>query len=137
MDIYSDGGARGNPGPAACAFVVLENGKVIHKDSKFLGKATNNQAEYQGVILALNYLITQSTNLQIRFFLDSELVAKQLTGLYRVKDSDLKKLFLEIQKILEKISGKIIFKNIPRTKNKLADFLVNKTLDMNQGYIAK
>ena len=129
MDIYSDGGARGNPGPAACAFVVLENGKVIHKDSKFLGKATNNQAEYQGVILALNYLITQSTNLQIRFFLDSELVAKQLTGLYRVKDSDLKKLFLEIQKILEKISGKIIFKNIPRTKNKLADFLVNETLD--------
>ena len=132
MDIYSDGGARGNPGPAACAFVVLENGKVLHKEGKYLGKATNNQAEYQGVISALLWVAQfPISNFQfpINFYLDSELVAKQINGVYKVKDRNLKKLFSEVQKIIGRLKTKITFQNIPRTKNKPADFLVNETLD--------
>jgi len=132
MDIYSDGGARGNPGPAASAFIVLDDGNVIYKDSKFLGKATNNVAEYQGVLLALAWLVNSSIQYpvsSIRFFMDSELIVHQINGHYKVKDKKLKELFLEVQAFLKKIQPKIIFKNIPRTKNKLADFLVNKTLD--------
>jgi len=132
MDIYSDGGARGNPGPAASAFIVLDDGNVIYKDSKFLGKATNNVAEYQGVLLALAWLVNSSIQYPvsgIQFFMDSELIVHQINGHYKVKDKKLKELFLEVQAFLKKIQPKIIFKNIPRTKNKLADFLVNKTLD--------
>lgn len=132
MDIFSDGGARGNPGPAACAFVVLDCGRVVHKESKFLGKTTNNVAEYCGVIGALQWIAQFPIfNFQfpINFYMDSELIAKQINGTYKVKDKDLKRLFLEVTKLLGKIHGKIIFKNIPRAKNKLADFLVNKTLD--------
>lgn len=133
MDIFSDGGARGNPGPAACAFIVIEDGKVLYKGSKLLGNTTNNVAEYNGVILALEWVLAnQSTNRSINFYVDSELIAKQINGTYKVKDKDLKLLFLEVTKLLGKIHRKIIFKNIPRAKNKLADYLVNETLDNNE-----
>jgi len=132
MEIFSDGGARGNPGPAACAFVVFEDKQVLHKEAKYLGRATNNQAEYNGVLLALNWLVTSSVKYPasgIEFFVDSELVAKQIMGIYRVKDKSLKELYLKVSEILKKIPVTVSFRNIPRTKNKLADFLVNKTLD--------
>lgn len=131
MDIFSDGGARGNPGPAACAFVVVDNdGKVVHKRSKFLGDATNNRAEYQGVALALNWLLSNEvTKTPINFYMDSELVVKQLNRDYKVKDQNLKNLFFYINNLLLKIKPKIIFQHVPRLKNKLADFLVNKELD--------
>lgn len=134
MIIHSDGGARGNPGPGACAFIVEQNKRVVAKGSKYLGEVTNNFAEYSGVLLALNWLLKKSpfTNYHspIIFLMDSELVVRQLTGLYKVKDENLKKLFVEVKNITAKISSDIIFKNIPREENKLADFLVNKTLDL-------
>lgn len=138
MDIFSDGGARGNPGPAACAFVVLDGGKVVHREAKYLGETTNNVAEYQGVILALSWLCRLPVNhpaplagrqSPITFYVDSELVANQIKGKYKVKDQKLQELFARVQSLLKKIPLKIIFKNIPRTKNKLADFLVNQILD--------
>lgn len=132
--IFSDGGARGNPGPAACAFVCVSvSGSVIHKASKYLGSATNNFAEYQGVILALNWMNLNKNLLEngIIFNLDSELVVNQINGKYKVKEETLKKLMLIIRNLLEKVETKIIFKNIPREKNKLADFLVNEELDRN------
>jgi ribonuclease HI len=130
--IHTDGGARGNPGPAACAFVAEVGGKIIKEESLFLGNSTNNSAEYQGVILALKWFGDTYKTIQVgsvTFYLDSELVVRQLNGVYKVKDKKLIELFLQINKLLKNINLKISYKNIPRTKNKLADFLVNKELD--------
>jgi ribonuclease HI len=130
--VYCDGGARGNPGPAASAFVVIQNGKIIHKESKYLGKATNNVAEYGSVLLALIWLFKNhksSVGLQIIVNLDSELVTKQMSGLYKVKNAKLKEMYVKGKGIESKMSTKILYKWTPRDKNRLADFLVNKELD--------
>lgn len=132
--VFSDGGARGNPGPAASAFVCISgNGVVVHKASKYLGNATNNFAEYQGVILALTWMGQNKKLLdgEITFNMDSELVVNQINGKYKVKEETLKKLMLIIRNLLEKVETKISFVSIPREKNKLADFLVNTELDRN------
>jgi len=130
--IHTDGGARGNPGPAACAFVAEFSGKTIGNKSLFLGVSTNNCAEYQGVLLALNWLNENRKNFAavgVTFYLDSELVARQLSGKYKVKDKKLIELFLQATTLSKKISLEINYKNIPREENKIADFLVNKELD--------
>jgi ribonuclease HI len=130
--IYTDGGSRGNPGPAACAFVVEKNGRAVFKNSKFLGKATNNFAEYSGVILALKWLNeNKPKDTSIVFYLDSELVVKQINAVYRVKDEGLRNLFFEALTLMKKLGGNFIFKHIPREKNKIADLLVNVELDKN------
>lgn len=142
--IHSDGGARGNPGPGACAYVIEENGRIIAKGSKYLGKVTNNFAEYQGVLLALNdpnvhtsNVITQSANIanqidkQITFYLDSELVVKQLTGLYKVKNKDLIRLNGEVNKLIAERGLQIKFRHVLRHHNKIADAMVNEELDKN------
>jgi len=130
--IYTDGGSRGNPGPAACAFVVEKNGIDIFKNSKYLGKATNNFAEYSGVILALKWLNENSPKgSSVVFYLDSELVVKQINAIYKVKDKDLRNLFFEALSLMKKFGSDFIFKHIPREKNKTADLLVNVELDKN------
>ncbi len=134
LKIYCDGGARGNPGPASAAFVVEKDGKVIFKNSKYLGNATNNIAEYNAAILALRWLQENPdafSDQGVLFFLDSELVAKQLSGLYKIKNENLRNLFFTARALEKKIDKKIFYTNVSRTKNKLADFLVNKTLDEN------
>jgi len=134
--IHTDGGARGNPGPAACAFVAEVGEKIIQKESSFLDISTNNYAEYQGVILALKWLSANYKNLSATsaiFYLDSELVARQLSGVYKVKDQKLIELFLRVGKLSKNINLKIFYKSIPRSKNKVADFLVNEELDRNSG----
>ena len=130
--IHTDGGARGNPGPAACAFVAELSGKTIGKKSLFLGVSTNNCAEYQGVLLALNWLNENRKNLSagvVTFYLDSELVARQLSGKYKVKDKKLMELFIRAINLSTKIGLKINYRNIPRAENKNADLLVNEELD--------
>jgi ribonuclease HI len=130
--VHTDGGSRGNPGPAACAFIIEHGGKMIHKESKYLGRTTNNIAEYKGVLLALRWIKLHERSFlggTFIFFLDSELIVKQLNGLYRVKDEKLRELFYQINSLFKKDGLKIMFKNIPRNKNKIADFLVNKELD--------
>lgn len=130
--VHTDGGARGNPGPAACAFVAEEGEKIIYKGSKYLGSSTNNSAEYQGVILALKWIEGNKESLlnqSVTFYLDSELVVRQLNGLYKVKDQKLRALYFQISTTIQKLELKIAFKNIPRNRNKIADFLVNKELD--------
>lgn len=132
--IHTDGGSRGNPGPAAGAFVVEKNSEVVFKGSKYLGKVTNNFAEYTGVVIALQWLL-ENLDLQIgesiTFVLDSELVVRQLNGLYKVKDENLQKLFSEVNVLINKTGKKIIFKSVPREQNKIADQLVNEELDRN------
>lgn len=140
LAIYTDGGSRGNPGFAACAFVALEGEKTVYSESKFLGKTTNNIAEYNGVLIALEWLVNDfllsNEVLTVTFFLDSELVVKQINGLYKVKDQNIKMLFSQITSLINKTNKKIIFKNIPREKNKKADMLVNKRLDLSLGYLS-
>lgn len=133
--IHTDGGSRGNPGPAACAFVAQLNEEVVGSGSEFLGTKTNNYAEYRGVILALNWLIKNKNNYGIKeilFLLDSELVVKQLNGIYKIKKQDLLTLSLSVRKLVSEFSGKVIFKNVPREQNKKADLLLNQELDKHQ-----
>ena len=126
--IYSDGGARGNPGPAAIGFVIYnEDSHILKNVGMFIGTATNNQAEYRALIEALKAAIDLQAK-QVFCFLDSELVVKQATGRYKVRQPELKNLVAEVLKLSNKFL-KIHFKHTPREKNKLADKLVNKALD--------
>lgn len=136
LSIYSDGGARGNPGPAACAFVVKDpRGKIIHQQGKYLSHATNNVAEYNGVIEALNWLINNARSSQIsqytdiHFFLDSLLITNQLNGLFRIKNNKLRELILEVKGLENQLPHKIYYQHIPREKNFEADRVVNEALD--------
>ncbi len=136
LKIYCDGGARGNPGPAAAAFIVVRDGKVIFSKSKYLGVSTNNYAEYSGVLIAVEWL---SKNIKerkagVRFFLDSELVTNQLKGNYKVKSNNLKPLVLKIKEKEKRIPFRISYGSVSRSKNKLADHLVNKVLDRRASF---
>ena len=128
--LFTDGGARGNPGPAGIGFVIQnEKSEVLTDGKKFLGRATNNQAEYQAILTGLITTL-QLKPTQIDCFLDSELVVKQLNRQYRVKELELKKLFKQVQLILfQNPQLKITFTHIPRGKNRLADKLVNEAID--------
>lgn len=132
INIYSDGGSRGNPGKAASAFVVYLDGKVFHKESKFIGTQTNNVAEYSAVVMALTWLYKTELKdeiLDINFYMDSELIVNQLSGKYKVKNKNLLKYFEVINKFTKQFKLKINFIHVKREKNKLADTLVNQTLD--------
>lgn len=132
--IYCDGGARGNPGPSAAAFLVHKKGKVIFSDARYLGISTNNFAEYNAVLLAISWLKDnfKFKKDSVKIYLDSELVANQLNGKYRVKNSKLEKIFSKIIEIKKRLDVSIDYIAIPRTKNKLADHLVNKLLDSKE-----
>jgi ribonuclease HI len=128
--LYSDGGARGNPGPAATAYLALtEKGETVKAGSYFIGEHTNNQAEYNALISALEFAVANNVE-EVICHLDSELVAKQLKGEYRVKNFELQKLYRRAQE-LKRCFKKITFVNVPRTNVYIqrADALVNKTLD--------
>lgn len=133
MQVYCDGGSRGNPGPAAAAFVVYEDGREVFSQSYYLGITTNNVAEYRAAIGALQWLqkLSSSSAKKIEIFFDSELVTKQLKGEYRVKKSHLKLLAMKVKNIEKQLPFSIEYTAIPRTKNKKADALVNETLDKN------
>jgi len=128
MILNTDGGARGNPGPGAAGAVLKDDaGNVIKEVGKYLGVSTNNEAEYQALILGL----TLATELKVHELickLDSELVVNQLNGFYKVKNEKLGVLFKTV-KNLQKNFSSIKFVHIPRTQNKEADALVNATLD--------
>jgi ribonuclease HI len=131
LNIFTDGGARGNPGPAACAFVVKDNDdKTIHSAGKYLGETTNNFAEYNGVITALEWLAeNQNKNIDYHFFLDSSLVVNQLNGLFKIKNANLRDLIIKVRILERKINSKIDYQYIPREKNFDADKLLNNILD--------
>ncbi|MFZ5365811.1 MAG: ribonuclease HI family protein [Patescibacteria group bacterium] len=157
ISIYCDGGSRGNPGPGAVAFVVLENGKIIYKFSKRIGKTTNNVAEYQAVIEALGWVVSSrsgykgggekwevsqevrsekkeptshlSSSPQIHFFLDSQLVVNQLNGRFKIKDAKLRSLIIQTRALEQKVDRKIFYHLISRRQNKIADTLINQSLN--------
>lgn len=131
--INSDGGSRGNPGPAASAFIVKdEKGNEVYKWYKYLGTRTNNQAEYMGVVMALKWLELQKGKGDIEkviYRLDSELIAKQLSGEYKVKSKLLIPYVQKAKEIIEKLSFTLTFEHVLRNLNTEADSLVNKALD--------
>ena len=131
--IHSDGGSRGNPGPSACAFVIENDGKEIYKASRSLGVTTNNVAEYSGVLFALNHVVFHQMQRlgrgQIFFYSDSELMVNQLSGKYKIKNDNLKRIAAEIWKVINKNHLQIKFIHVLRGKNKTADSLVNEELD--------
>ncbi|MCL4389995.1 MAG: ribonuclease HI family protein [Patescibacteria group bacterium] len=136
IKINTDGGARGNPGPAACAFVAYdEAGNLLEKRGKYLGTATNNEAEYQGVIEALTYLANNKHLISnINFFLDSQLVVNQLNGLFKVKEPRLRALLMKVRELESELTKSyklqaISYEYVPREQNRVADALVNETLD--------
>ena len=134
--VFCDGGARGNPGPAAVGFVVKDRqGKILAQTGRFLGRATNNVAEYQGVIEALKWIVKNNYQLSIinyQFYLDSKLVVNQLKGLYKIKNASLRLLAIEVKKLEREAGGQISYHLIPREKNYLADRLVNQVLDKTE-----
>ena len=127
IKIFCDGGSRGNPGHSAAGVVFMStDGKIIHKYHKYLGIQTNNYAEYQAVLLALDN-INDYKSYNIEFYLDSMLIVKQLNGEYRVKNANLRPIY---QEIINKIAGlNISFEHIYREDNTLADAQVNICLD--------
>lgn len=127
--IFCDGGSRGNPGPAASAIIVTSNNRVLYSEGKYLGVDTNNVAEYNAVLLAINWVVKNARHSLVIVNLDSQLVERQLNGFYQVRDIKLKKLHDEIKTITQKYNLKISFAWGYREKNKIADSLVNETLD--------
>ncbi len=126
--IYTDGGARGNPGPAGIGAVIYdEQKKVIAEISEYLGETTNNQAEYRALIAAFKKAALLKAA-ELDCYLDSELVVKQLKREYKVKNKDLAPLFLEIHNLSLNFQ-KISYTHIPRERNKEADRLANEAMD--------
>ncbi len=130
LKIYCDGGARGNPGPGASAFVVFDDEeRVLHEEAKTLGTTTNNIAEYTAVLMAVEWLSKNKIQQSVEFYLDSLLVVNQLNGLFKIKNE---KLYEIAQKITENVlafPSTITFQHIGRNKNTHADALVNRVLD--------
>ena len=130
---YTDGGARGNPGPAGAGAVVLaldadgKDGKVLAEVSKYLGETTNNQAEYTAIVLALQKARELGAE-EVEMVMDSELAVRQLNGIYRVKNAELAKRFLEIVE-LKRHFKHVTFRHVRREFNKHADALVNQAID--------
>src|SRR3989304_4407591 len=134
LNVFTDGGARGNPGPSAIGvYIADENNKKIAGFGKTIGVATNNVAEYQAVIEALSWIIENkkdfSKDAKIYFSLDSKLVCSQIIGLFKVKNVDLRGLLFEVRDREAQISLPIYYKHIPREQNSKADVLVNEVLD--------
>lgn len=126
--IYTDGGARGNPGPAGIGVVIGDN----YERGEYIGETTNNIAEYKALVFAIKKAkllykeVLSTLDLEIR--MDSELIVKQMKGEYKVKNEGLRPLFIEVQKHIPEFHS-VSFRLIPREKNFRADALVNKALD--------
>lgn len=126
-EVYTDGASRNNPGPSSCAYVIFCNGKMMEEKAEYLGKSTNNRAEYMGVIRALERLVEMKAN-HITVYTDSELVIKQINREYKVHQAELKSLFQKVQSLMFNLFP-IQFQHIRREKNTRADFLCNQMLD--------
>ena len=130
--VHVDGGSRGNPGPAAYGVTVVDaNGAPVAEISKFLGRTTNNVAEYHGLLAALEFAI-EHRHLRLRVLTDSELMARQIEGRYKVKSPDLKPLFEQARVLIQKLEHFSI-RHVPREQNADADHLVNQALDAAEG----
>ncbi len=128
VQMFSDGGSRGNPGPSACAYALVDmKGEVIVEDGLYLGITTNNQAEYQSLKLGLESAASRNFSV-VHVYMDSTLVINQMKGIYKVKNRDLVPIHQSVLDLLPRFE-KVVFTYIPREKNKRADAKVNEVLD--------
>ncbi len=137
LSIHVDGGARGNPGPAAVGVYIEDgSGNLLKEYNKYLGEETNNVAEYQAAILALKktkqlFGKKKCKKIQVKLFSDSELLVKHLTHEYKIKNGPLQELFLKLWNLMLDFKEVNII-GVPREENKEADRLVNEALDQEE-----
>ncbi|PIT97977.1 MAG: ribonuclease H [Candidatus Andersenbacteria bacterium CG10_big_fil_rev_8_21_14_0_10_54_11] len=124
--LHTDGGARGNPGPAGIGF-VLQIGRREILAGEYIGETTNNQAEYRALLGGLQRALAEGVT-ELQCYIDSELVVKQLAGQYRVKDIKLKPLYKQVCELVDRFA-RVSFTHVRREKNKVADKLVNEAID--------
>ncbi len=124
---FTDGGARGNPGPAGIGVVLKSNGANIFAKGEYIGETTNNQAEYRALLLALEKAHEFGAE-EVQCFLDSELLVKQMNRQYKVRDANLAVHFVKAVQLSQNFR-KITFTHIPREQNQEADALVNEAID--------
>jgi len=132
IEIYVDGGSRGNPGYSGGGFVIFENGKIFTEGSEYYGKKTNNQSEYLALIDALRKAYEKlGTNAEIQVYMDSKLAVEQMNGNWKVKSENVRPLYQEARRIADQFKNFSI-SHIRREKNTLADKLANDAMD--RGY---
>ncbi len=134
ITIYTDGGSRGNPGPAATGtHIEDQDGKILAEIGKTIGITTNNVAEYKAIVEGLAWILENKKKLvnlkKVDFLMDSNLAAMQLNGIYRIKNPGLRILLFEARQLESQIKLPITYIHIPREENKKADRLVNIALD--------
>ncbi len=132
LKIFTDGGSRGNPGPAAYGFVIYDSkNELLFEEGRIIGTNTNNVAEYSGVVGALKW-VEENSDIEkptIQFYLDSMLATMQLSNKWKIKNENLRNLFFTIKLLERSIGGKISYSHVRRENNKEADRLVNLALD--------
>jgi ribonuclease HI len=132
---HIDGGSRGNPGPSAAAFVITDkSGNIIAEQSRFLGEATNNEAEYHALIELLKWLgehkeLRKTSRDSVHVRCDSQLIVCQVTGQWKVKEPRLKELLAQVQDLKKRQPFRLYIRHVVREKNKEADRLVNEEID--------
>jgi ribonuclease HI/probable phosphoglycerate mutase len=128
LSLFTDGACRGNPGNGgAGAVLVGENGEVVSTAKRFLGHCTNNIAEYQALILGLEEALRRGST-AISIYLDSELIVRQIQGVYRVKNPTLKPLMADVRALLDRFDTWQVA-HVPRSENAVADKLANEAID--------
>lgn len=132
LTMHTDGGARGNPGPAGIGVAVYDQtDALIHEHCAFIGEATNNVAEYTAIVdglRLLHTLVPDTKAVHLTVKLDSELVQRQMIGTYKVKDATLKTFFEQAQELILQFAS-VTFVHVPRSENKVADALANQAMD--------
>lgn len=129
VKLYADGGSRGNPGPSASGFVIIDmDGNALHQEGVYLGITTNNQAEYQALKLGLEYILRTFNTHEVHVYMDSLLVINQMNNIFKVRNRDLWPVHDAVRRLIPSFR-KVTFDHIPRELNKLADAEVNKCLD--------
>lgn len=132
LNIFTDGGARGNPGPAGIGVVVCEDETVIFEAAKYLGEATNNEAEYAAILEALQWLHTALAERSVEAVvchLDSQLVVNQLNRDWKIKEPRMRRYAEQCWALVEEIDVPVTFTHVPRAENSAADALVNQAVD--------
>jgi ribonuclease HI len=127
LTIYTDGASRNNPGESGAGVYILRDGEPFEQIARYLGKTTNNIAEYTAAIIGLEHAAKAGAR-KVKLFADSELMVKQINGLYKVKNEGLKPLHTKVKGLIARI-GSVEVQYIPRERNKEADALANKAID--------
>jgi len=129
LTIHTDGASRGNPGEAACAYVISRSGHPVIEVAERLGLMTNNQAEYTALVRALEHALELGPAHNLRVHSDSELMVKQMKGEYRVKNEELRELYDEARGLVRQFQGTVTFQHVRRGQNSQPDALCNEVLD--------